>query len=399
MPDRPAPSNNSHSAPRRAKPSTGRLNSLGLSKRELDQLLDEIDAQSPSGGGDAPGRRFVRRPFRQARLPMQIRQPGGHTATFPVACRNISRTGVSVLHSAFIHPGTRCTLLLPSARGEPVTVTGAVVRCQHRRGMVHEVGVAFDGPINLRELLALDCVGDWYSLERIDPAELSGKLLCVDDCTVDRQLIRHHLKDTGLLVTPADDAVSGLAKAATGFDVILCAYHLPVLDGPAFIEQLRSRGITTPVIVLAHDTADTTRRRLARLPGVALLAKPVPRDLLLRALAEFLIISPSRDGDDGHREMALSAEPMRELVAAFLRDLPRLGETLRLARDEDDAEACRQICMKVRGNARALGMTDLAQIADLAASRLAASPAVADAAPDLDRLLSACQQPTLHWAC
>lgn len=389
--------------PRRSA-ATGRINSLGLSKRELDQLLDEIDGAAPGKGatggeaGGAPGRRYARRNFRQARLPMQVSQAGGHIATFPVACRNISRTGMSVLHSAYIHTGTRCTLVLPGARGETHTVTGAVVRCQHRRGMIHEIGVLFDHPVNLREVLALDCIGDWFSLERVDPAELTGKVLYVEDCAVDRQLVRHHLKDTTLSVTTAEDPVAGLAKAATGFDIILCAFHMPVMDGPAFIEQIRARGIATPVLVLAHDADEPTRRKLARLANIALLTKPVPRELLLRAIAEFLIVSPSRHSGADEREMVLSGEPMRELVADFLRDLPRLGENLTEVRGSDDAEACRQVCMKIRGSARSLGLSDLAHIADLATAKLATGASVADAAADLDRLLAACSQPGTRQA-
>jgi len=397
MSDRSVSPSNSN-APRRAYLRMGRINSLGLSKRDLDRLLDEIDGHAPSGAGGAVGRRFIRRPFRQVRLPMQVRKPGDQAVTFPVACRNISCTGISVLHSAFIHPGTPCTLVLPSACGDPVTVTGTVVRCQHLRGMVHEVGVAFDNPIDLHNVLGLERVGDWFSLERIDPGELTGTLLCVDDCAVDRQLIRYHLQDTSLLITSAEDSLTGLAKASTGFDIILCAYHMPVLDGPSFVEQLRSRGITTPVILLAHDADDAASQRLSHLSNVALLIKPVPRDLLLRALAEFLIVSRGRDGHDAHRSTGLPTEPMGELIAAFLQDLPRLGDSLKAARDREDAEACRQICLKVRGGARALGLVDLAYLADLAASRLTASTALADAAHELDRLLAACRISALRRA-
>ena len=248
-------------APPRQRPATGRLNSLGLSKRELDLFLDELDGSGSKAGDDRAGRRFVRRDFRLPRVPMQISQPGGQIATFPVACRNISRTGVSLLHSAYIHAGTRCTLALPAAAGGSLTVTGHVVRCTHRRGMVHEIGIVFDTPINLRELLDLDCIGDWFSLERVQPEELTGKLLYVEDCAVDRQLLRHHLKDTSLAVITAEDPVAGLARAATGFDIILCTYHMPAMDGPAFIEELRARSIRTPVLVLAHDADEPTRRR------------------------------------------------------------------------------------------------------------------------------------------
>src|SRR5437868_2623116 len=68
-----------------------RLNTLGLSRNDLDTLLDQLEAAPTGGAETAAVRTFIRRKFRQVRIPMQISQPGGSVATVAVACRNISR--------------------------------------------------------------------------------------------------------------------------------------------------------------------------------------------------------------------------------------------------------------------------------------------------------------------
>lgn len=313
MPDRPADQNSPVAKPRRSAAPLGRLNSLGFSRAELDRFLDELETLAPQprltpagksagggagkSGGGAAARRFMRRSLRLACVPLRVHREGGDAPAFPVACRNISCSGISVLHSAYIHPGTRCTAFLPHASGTgAVAARGEVVRCRHVRGMAHEVGICFDEPLDLRQVLRTDCLGDWFSLERVDPTELSGTVLCVAASEADRQLLRSCLAETQLAVVDAETADAALAKAVAGtgvtpFAAVLCAHDPPALDGVSLLEQLRGRGCRIPGVVLLAERNAELRTRVAPLADVAAVAKPLEPQMLLRALAEFLLLN------------------------------------------------------------------------------------------------------------
>lgn len=316
MRDRPTDQPKPMAKARRSTP-PGRLNSLGFSRAELDRFLDELEplaphprlktaggkpgkaaaAPAPKDGGGAAARRFVRRTLRLACVPLRVHRQGGESPAFPVACRNISCSGISVLHSAYIHPGTRCTVFLPNAAGSgAVAARGEVVRCRHVRGMAHEVGICFDEPLDLRQVLRTDCLGDWFSLERVNPTELSGPVLCVAGSEADMMLLRSCLGETRLAVTAVQTADEALAMALAGtgvrpFAAVICAHEPPAVDAPALVERMRERGCRVPaVVVLAERTADL-RARVALLTDVAAVTKPLDSQLLLRALAEFLLLN------------------------------------------------------------------------------------------------------------
>jgi CheY-like chemotaxis protein len=384
----PNPTDRSHTPPHGANAgaaraqarivSAARMNTLGFSQHDLDQFLDQVDASQPSS---AAIRTFIRRAYRHVRIPMQVAQPGGNVATFPVACRNVSRGGISVLHNAYLHVGTRCTLALPAAGGGHTAAHGTIVRCQHRRGMIHEIGVRFDALVDLRPLLGLDLFADWYSRERLDPADLKGILLYVEESAADRKLVRYHLRDTNLTVVTADDAAQGLAKAASGADAVLWALPAaaPPDDPGEFVRALRERGVKAPVLILAADTGEAMRRTLAATPAQAFLAKPVSQGLLIRALAEFLLPAAGPGTGATAEPAGPAAAPSREFLAA----LPALVESLERAASSGDAGACRAACLRIRA-----GGGVLAEPADGALDAIA-QEGLAGAAGAIARLAAA----------
>jgi CheY-like chemotaxis protein len=311
-PNSPAPAKE---RPKRGAAPAGRLNSLGFSRADLDRFLDELETlahpprltassgtkapaqPAPAPKGGAAARRYVRRTLRLACVPLRMHRQGGDGPAFPVACRNISCSGISVLHSAYIHPGTRCTAFLPNATGSgAVAARGEVVRCRHIRGMAHEVGIRFDEPLDLRQVMRTDCLGDWFSLERVDPTELSGPVLCVAASEADRQLLRSCLTETNLAVVVAETAELGLAKAVAGtgvtpFAALICAHDPPGLDAAQLIEQLRGRGCRTPAVILLTERTADLRARIGPISDVAAVSKPLDAQMLLRALAEFLLLN------------------------------------------------------------------------------------------------------------
>lgn len=297
-----------------------RPNTLGLRRKELEDVFAEIEAAAAAAGGagaiggTAPGpakRTFVRRAFRHTTIPMQIyNRNGAASATIAVACRNLSRGGIAVLHSSYIHIGTRVFLALPHASGlHHVAARGEVVRCQHFRGVIHDIGIRFDDEINVRDMLGLDPFGDWFSLEQVDPAKLKGSLLVVDPSAEDVRLMRQHLRETSMGVSEAGrggDALDALGMKR--FDVIVCDHALPDMSGGEFAAALRERGDQTPMIITTAESSDEVRLRVAACPADAFLAKPVDKETLFRAVAEF-VCQQAESEDAGSEGASPAAAP------------------------------------------------------------------------------------------
>jgi two-component system OmpR family response regulator len=83
-------------------------------------------------------------------------------------------------------------------------------------------------------------------------------LIVEDDDRAGRYLVRG-LSESGHVADRVADGDTGLALALEGiYDVLLVDRRLPGLDGITLVQQLRDRGITTPVLMLSAiaNTAD-----------------------------------------------------------------------------------------------------------------------------------------------
>src|SRR5262252_1894950 len=119
------------------RPRSAGRNTLGMDLRELSAILDSYDTTEARAGQS--NRDFVRWPFRHDSVRVMIVQ-GGKVVPIVMACRNISRGGISLLHSAYMHPGTKCVVMLPFPEHGETPTKAWVARCTHRSGVIHEIG-------------------------------------------------------------------------------------------------------------------------------------------------------------------------------------------------------------------------------------------------------------------
>lgn len=366
---------------------SGRTNSIGLSGRALDTLLHELDGINE--GGANPKREFVRWPHRLDRVFLKVRQPGGQESVIRVVCRNLSRGGMAILHNAYMHPRSKCAVVLPHLLNGPTVIEGTVVRCQHRRGVIHEVGIRFGQSINVRDYVPLDPFADCFSLERVKPSDLRGCLVVVDDSELDQKIVQHFLRETDLRVRAALSPEQGMALVSEGCDIILMDYYLGESTGADFVSRIRGAGDRTPVIMMTCDTSTATRQRVLGAQANGFLSKPLNQDLLLRALGEYLIAEKSNT----HLRTTLTkGDPALRLVSGFVRDLRGFADRLEQAIGGDDAMKCRALCLEIHGSAPALGFGELGTMADKAAATLAASMSIEESRDMLRVLIAACRR-------
>jgi hypothetical protein len=83
-------------------------------------------------------------------------QPGGTPQRAIIAGRDLGRGGMGFFHNCFLHPGTICRFAFADADRKAVCErSGVVRRCEHVRGMVHDVGVQFDEPMPMPALMRI----------------------------------------------------------------------------------------------------------------------------------------------------------------------------------------------------------------------------------------------------
>lgn len=358
------------------------MNSLGLSMRDLVAVLDRIDANEKPLGSK---RAHTRRPYRRPALKLHIDQPGGRS-TVIVAGRNLSPGGMCVLHRSYLHTGTECTIDLPLLTGGSKAVPGKVVRCIHREGVIHDVGIKFNQKVNLNDHDRLEQFSKWLpTLERVDPEQLRGSLLVVDGSAADARLVRHLLSDSPLNVVIVGTRQAAVQRAPEGFDVILTDYCLADGDAGQLITDLVTRNVATPVIIATAETDPAMRTKIGRLPGSAFIAKPFEGPFLLRVLAEF--VGPART-QTTPTTAALGGASFAEVLDDLLAEALKIQTTIA----SGDYEAVRRLCVTMRATAQALNLAPVFTAADMAVTILTATMSVDQSASALSKLVNACVQ-------
>lgn len=364
------------------------LNTIRLGDKRLQAFLDQMDGPGTDAAGEAR-RDFVRWPFRHAHIRMQVTQPGaGNMTSIIVACRNLSRGGMSVLHSAYMYPGSRCMVEIPHLILGPTVIEGEVVRCAHVKGLVHEIGIRFTEMISPRDYVSSDALSNMFTLEKVNEADLAGCIVCIDDSELDQNIVAHHLRNTKIQVRQVREADGALAAIAEGCDLILCDLNLGEASGVDVVRQIRSAGYRTPVIMISSDTSEATKQKLEALEINAFVSKPITRGTLLRAVAEFLMHEP---GQGQARSTLAEDDPAAELIPMFIQSLEGWVRDLRAAMEGGDTQRCRSVCMQIVGSAPTLGFASLADLAGLAGEQLAASMSVEESVAELSVLIAACQ--------
>lgn len=362
------------------------INTLRLGQHDLHALLEQFD-QSQSATAH-PDREFVRWSYRVGAVDLILEQSAGSKVTLPVATRNISKGGISVLHSAYIHEGTPCEIVLKLPDKVTQTIPGKVVRCAHTTGRVHEVGIAFAKQISTKDLLGLDPLNEAYSLERVEPDRLHGSVLIVTSTDMDRDILLVFLEDTNLNINTADSIENAIKRAAKGCDLIIADYHIGNDLGPDLIKALREAGLEIPVVMMTSDKSEAALDAIRDAEAVGILTKPVTRDRILQALAEFL----HADGDGGPLYSSLtSTDAAFALLGKFLTEVPRMALNLEKALRENDLNTCIPICRTLTGTASPLGFPVISQLA-LAADKKLNQGDLKVASVELRSLIVACRR-------
>ncbi len=367
-----------------------RRNTLGLREQELRALIREWDAQEDANDSL---RRHARQSFLHDRVYVKVRQSSGSELILKMACRNLSSGGISLLHNAYVHPGAECTVVLEHRMEGPRAIEGRVVRCIHRVGVVHEIGVQFTSPIVVADFLGTMSPDEVFSFETIDPQDLEGVVLVVDALQIDFSLIQHYLKETRLRLRHARSVEEADTLLRDGLDVMILDLHIEDEKGADLLDRMRADGDETPVIATTIGLTPAMKPLISSLSNVRLLRKPFDEKRLLLALAEFMLQDLGSASMRVEKERIDTSVP-HQLVDAFKNELQSMVDEIEKGLGDNDVHRCRVASLRIAGSAPSVGLATIGNLARQAADRLDAK-GFDEAQADLRSLLDACR---LHLA-
>jgi CheY-like chemotaxis protein len=100
-------------------------------------------------------------------------------------------------------------------------------------------------------------------------------------------------------VTCADSGHTALAKLAVSsdfYDVIIVDQKMPNLPGVKLVEEIRKRGITSDIIVVAANLSPEVRKAFEQMDVHLMFLKPFDVDELRSAVDRLAMASPSNRG-------------------------------------------------------------------------------------------------------
>jgi two-component system, NtrC family, nitrogen regulation response regulator NtrX len=151
---------------------------------------------------------------------------------------------------------------------------------------------------------------------------LKAHLLIVDDEANTLASLSRAFRLAGHEATVCDNAAKALELAKTQkFDLILSDVVMPGKDGLALLEELKQRGVITPVVMMSGQAHIEMAVRATRLGALDFLEKPISTDKLLLTVENTLKFQRLENENRqlrqrlGKHEIVWKSEVMRRLMA------------------------------------------------------------------------------------
>ena len=336
------------------------LRTIRLPERHGERLLAALKKRSADGIEN--DRRDLRLRYYRGACEATLARSGGAEVRHAITPRSLSRPGFAFIHGQYVHGDTRCCIDLIDLGENKREFRGSVAQCQHLSGIIYEVTVLFDEPIDLDRFVDLDAAPLCRRSRKSNRQRLG-------DCTVAlldanrrrRDALKQSLRSHVGRVHVAGD-VAGLLQALERF---ACHAVLLVAEpdrDPSVSEMLRSGGYPGHVMWLedgdppeGDDAANPqgeneTDARVHRLPG------PLTAERVVAKLEELFTADERSVGDGTY---AGDIAPLR----AVLQGIRGRADVLRESAPAGDSQRLAHLCRVLSDAAAAVGLYTLADTA------------------------------------
>lgn len=261
---------------------------------------------------------------------------------------------MSVLHSNFIYPGTSISGHLRKCDGSLHPVRGKICRCNHRGGVVHEIGIQFDQQIIIQEFINSDINESVRSLETVNPTDLEGKILFVGTDPSVTPFVREYLIKTNLNFGFDDTAKEATDRNLSEYDLICVSLDAGTLSGPEFIRCARDSGYNKPIILCGRAQNEQIKQQIRLSTADMFLPIPITENALLCALGEYLV---TRWSENKLKHIRNNVD--LNSIDGLHDDLIELANTLDTQLKSADSVDVYITCTKIRNISTILGMKSL----------------------------------------
>lgn len=348
------------------------IQTIRLSDRDKARLLHSIELTAKHETGNH--QRRLRVPWPQHDVTLTLISENGSTIRTQVLARNLSRWGVALVHGRFVYPETRCEVKLPSAHGKDHVCNGTVVHARHIQGLIHELGVRFDSPIDLCDFAVLTPEQETRHLKELaddmpvsapgEVAQLASRVLVVDDYASDRKLYSHWLNRAGMSVISVADSKSAKERAEESqFDLVMVDLRLANENGSELIRTLRNTQFVAPILAVSADDEGELESAALAAGANHFLAKPFTAAQLTTTVRELMGFNPDADSTPIFSQFNDDPE-MRPLLTEFTRGMAANIDRLREAIARHDFEAIDAISHTLKGAGSGYGFAMISELAD-----------------------------------
>lgn len=213
----------------------------------------------------------------------------------------------------------------------------------------------------------------------------SLKILIAEDIETNRFVARSMLEKMGHEVLEARDGAEAIARIETHYpDVVLMDISMPVMDGLAATRSIRSHNnkkiAAIPIIATTAHVIDSDMQHFRDVGMSGYLSKPFDLEGLAQALQATMVKTgfvetTSASGADYLSAVLLDdtvlnqdldllgIEKVRELIATFLEEAPRLAQAILQASEEGDHQTVKSKAHALKGAAASMGLKQLSGLA------------------------------------
>ena len=130
--------------------------------------------------------------------------------------------------------------------------------------------------------------------QTIDPVNIRGRILLVEDSPDNQRLIAFLLRTAGAEVSVADNGQAAIdcalqaQEAGLPFDLIFMDMQMPILDGYEATQRLRGLGYRRPIVALTAHAMASDREKCLGAGCDDYLTKPINRGMLLQTLSTWM---------------------------------------------------------------------------------------------------------------